>query len=412
MNTQLTQHASKATWFVLYLIIFLGSAGYFITMPAYNSLFLENATAMSIAKNMPLAERRELYGTVMSIAPFLSMFFAPFISRFADRFSRRVVMILCSVVGMIGFAMPVYSIIINSVILLFAGNMINSIGSASQPIAQAVLADNSQGKTKAKLMGFVAVVMTLAMSFGPALGSKLTALYGPQAPFYACLLIAFTCFLLLITVRLPRQAPLTHENPFSLIAPLKRSQPGLLSCLTILFFCQFSWSMYFFNIVFIFKENWNLSVQSETYQYYMMAIGIIMMISLSVLPRFVLSKMPLLVALRVVLSGAAVGMFILAATSNFMVNVIVMVFTVALIALAYPLYVTALSDRTGAGDQGWAMGLCNALMGLSWTLTGYLTSVIVNIDVNLPTFIAALGFVGTIFLAPRQPSSTVEGAQV
>lgn len=400
----------KTTLFALYFIIFLGSAGFFITIPAYVNLFLTD-NSLSMAQAMPLEDRRTLFGTVMSAAPFISMFFTPFIARFADRYSRKVVMALCLVVAAIGFVMPVYAIIAGSVAMLFAGNMINSLGSASQPIAQAILADNSQGKTKTTLMSFVAVVMTAAMSFGPALGSKLTALYGPQAPFYACLLIAVVCFILLHIIQLPKQATLNHENPLSLAAPLSRSQKGLLPCLAIVFICQFSWSLYFQNISFILPQKWQLAVEGEFYQYFMLTIGIVMIASLLFVPRLLLTRMPITRALKSVLTGAGIGMILLAITPTPATHVIAMIWTSIMVASSFPLYITALSDRASDSDQGWAMALSSAMVGLAWTLTGYLTAIFVNIDLMLPTLIAAVGYAVAIMLVPRQSSAELQEAK-
>lgn len=412
MNTQTLPSVSKTTLCVLYLIIFLGSAGFFITIPAYVSLFLTNEHSMAIAKAMSLKDRRELFGTVMSAAPFLSMFFTPFIARFADRFNRKMVMLGCLGVAALGFALPVYAIVAGSVILLFAGNMINSIGSASQPIAQAILSDNSHGKNKATLMSLVAVVMTAAMSFGPALGSKLLAAYGPTGPFYACLLIAVVCGALLLLVTCPKQITVPEENPFSLAAPLARSHAGLLKCLLIVFLCQFSWSLYFQNISFIFPQIFHLSVESSQYQYYMMAVGIVMMVSLVSLPRLVLSWLPLTRALKLVLTAAGAGMVLLAWTPSLVTNAIVMVLTATMVALAFPLYITALSDRASDQDQGWAMALSSAMVGLAWTLTGYLTAIMVNIDIKLPTLVAAFGYAAALMLIPRSPSNVLKEAKV
>ncbi|MBF9000230.1 MFS transporter [Vibrio nitrifigilis] len=411
MTIQTMPTLSKKTLFVLYLIIFLGSAGFFITIPAYVSLFLTNDHSMAISQSMSLEKRRALFGTVMSVAPFISMFFTPFIARFADRYNRKVVMVLCLLTGAIGFAIPVYSVITGSVVLLFTGNMINSIGSSSQPIAQAVLTDNSGGKTKATLMSLVAVVMTAAMSFGPALGSKLSALYGPQAPFYACLLIAVVCLVLLNLVSLPKQQVLTTENPWSLAAPLSRSQAGFIPCLLIVFLCQFSWSSYFQNISFIFPERFHLAVQSNTYQYFMMAIGIVMIISLLALPRIVLSRFSLIGSLKTVLLGDALGMLALAYAPNFTLHVIAMVVTSALVALSFPLYITALSDRAKHSDQGWAMALASTMVGLAWTLTGYLTAILVNVNLTLPTIVAAAGYLLAMIIIPTNPISVGKEAQ-
>lgn len=410
-STQTPYCLPKSTLSALYLIIFLGSAGFFITIPAYVNLFLTDHS-FAIAQAMSLEDRRTLFGTVMSAAPFISMFFTPFIARFSDRYSRKVVMAICLIVAAIGFVMPVYAIIAGSITLLFAGNMINSLGSASQPIAQAVLADNSQGKTKATLMSFVAIVMTAAMSFGPALGSKLTALYGPQAPFYACLLIAILCFLLLHVIRLPKQIKLQQENPFSLAAPLSRSKKGLLPCLVIVFLCQFSWSLYFQNISFILPQKWQLAVEGDFYQYFMLAIGSVMIASLLFVPRLLLSWMSLSRALRTVLSGAGIGMIFLAITPTPTTHIMAMIWTSVMVASAFPLYITALSDRASDADQGWAMALSSAMVGLAWTLTGYLTAILVNVNLMLPTFIAAAGYAIAIILIPSQTQAGLQKAKV
>lgn len=406
-----TQHlALKPTsLFTLYCIIFLGSAGFFITIPAYVSLFLTDHS-LAIAQNMPIEQRRTLFGTVMSAAPFISMFFTPFIARFADRFSRKMTMVLCLIIAAIGFAIPIYAIVIGSIALLFAGNMINSLGSASQPIAQAILADNSRGKTKATLMSMVAIVMTAAMSFGPALGSKLSATYGTQAPFYACLIIAIFCLVLLNLVRLPPQVTLHNENPLSFVAPLKRSQSGLLACLAIVFICQFSWSLYFQNIAFIFPQKWGISVESSFYQYFMMAIGVVMICSLLLLPRLILARINVLSALRITTLFAAIGMILLAVTPTPNTHIAAMIFTAVMVAIAFPFYITALSDRASEADQGWVMAMSSAMVGLAWTLSGYLTSVFVNIDLILPTAIAAIGYVIAMIIVPKKAAKLVTAA--
>ena len=401
-----TQHLAlkPTTLFTLYSIIFLGSAGFFITIPAYVSLFLTDHS-LAIAQNMPIEQRRTLFGTVMSAAPFISMFFTPLIARFADRFSRKTTMVLCLIIAAIGFAMPIYAIVIGSIALLFAGNMINSIGSASQPIAQAILADNSRGKTKATLMSLVAVVMTAAMSFGPALGSKLSATYGTQAPFYACLVIAVMCLILLNLVHLPPQRSLQNENPLSFIAPLKRSQQGLLPCLAIVFICQFSWSLYFQDIAFIFPQKWNISVESSFYQYFMMAIGVVMISSLLILPRIILARINVNAALRITTLFAAIGMILLAITPTPNTHIAAMIFTAVMVAISFPFYITALSDRASEADQGWVMALSSAMVGLAWTLSGYLTSLFVNIDLILPIAIAAFGYLIAMVLVPRKTAT-------
>ncbi|PHZ58663.1 MFS transporter [Photobacterium leiognathi] len=391
------------TLITLYIIIFLGSAGFFITIPAYVSLFLTDHS-LEFAKSMPIEQRRMLFGTVMSAAPFISMFFTPFIARFADKFSRKTVIAICLVIAAIGFALPIYAIVVSSVIILFVGNMINSLGSASQPIAQAILADNSEGKNKATLMSLVAVVMTAAMSFGPALGSKLSASYGAQAPFYACLLIAIVSVAVYYSFTYSKYGK--GREPVLICETIKAQPKGLLNCLFIVFICQFSWSLYFQNIAFIFPQKWNIAVESVFYQYFMMGIGVVMIFSLLLLPRLILKRFSVSSALRVTTALSAIGMLLLAITPTPTSHVLAMIFTATMVALCFPLYITALSDRASDIDQGWAMALSSAMVGLAWTLTGYLTAMMVNVHLLLPTGIAVIGYLAAMVVVPTQNTTT------
>lgn len=58
------------------------------------------------------------------------------------------------------------------------------------------------------------------------------------------------------------------------------------------------------------------------------------------------------------------------------------------------------------------MALSSAMVGLAWTLTGYLTAILVNVDLMLPTFIAAAGYVVTVILIPRQTQVGSQKAKV
>ncbi|WP_108652726.1 MFS transporter [Dongshaea marina] len=376
--------------FTLYSIVFLGSAGFFVTIPAYVELFMGHSQAL-IHTQMPLEQRRELFGIVMSLAPFISMFFAPLMARFSDRFGRKPLMAICLVIAAIGFALPVFAIAAGSIILLFIGNMLNSLGSASQPMAQAVLAEGSDGKHKATLMSLVAVVMTAAMSIGPAIGSKLTEIYGATAPFYACLLLALVNLSLLWSISSAPVASSQSESIWSLTRPLARSKSALLPSLGLVFICQFCWSLYFQSIAFILPEKWHLAVSGSFYQGLMTAIGIIMILSLLLLPQYLMTRWSLISCLRAALWVCGVGMLLLAVSPTPWLHALAMLPTAISAAILFPLYITRLSDSASQQDQGWAMALASAAIGLAWTLSGYLTAILANIYLLLPLLLAALG---------------------
>ena len=53
------------------------------------------------------------------------------------------------------------------------------------------------------------------------------------------------------------------------------------------------------------------------------------------------------------------------------------------------------------------MAMSSAMVGLAWTLSGYLTSVFVNIDLILPTAIAAVGYVIAMIIVPKKAATLV-----
>ncbi|MFD2176077.1 MFS transporter [Veronia pacifica] len=389
--------------FTLFSIIFLGSAGFFITIPSYVGLFLGTAEGMT-DPSMTIEDRRQLFGLVMSAAPFISMLFTPFLARLSDSISRKFMMSFCLIIASIGFVMPVMAIAASSVILLFAGNMINSLGSASQPIAQAELANMAEGTRRARLMSLVGVVMTAAMSFGPALGSKLSAEFGISAPFYACLLIAIFNLFLLQFIPMSTKA-VARENPLSLIAPLRRSRHGLIASLGLIFTCQFCWSLYFQSVSFILPEVFGHSVESSQYQWLMSTIGIVMIGSLLLLPSAMLKQWPLEKCLRTGLVIAASGMFVLTLCAEFWMHMVVLIPTIIAVAVLYPFYLTKLSVSASEKDQGWAMALASAAIGLAWTLSGYITAMMVNVALYLPLWIAGAGLFSALLLTKTKKSS-------
>ncbi|APS83089.1 hypothetical protein AVM71_07565 [Piscirickettsia salmonis] len=158
--------------FTLYSVIFLGSLGYFIVMPVYAELILSPIQGL-LPEHVDITTRRIIFSLVSAFAPLLTLCIAPFIGHLSDQLGRKKVLLFCLGLTLVSFLLPITAIAISSMTLLFISNAINSIASASQPIAQAALTDISTGRMKAYLMGLSASSMTAAMSFGPALGSYL-----------------------------------------------------------------------------------------------------------------------------------------------------------------------------------------------------------------------------------------------
>jgi MFS transporter, DHA1 family, tetracycline resistance protein len=116
-----------------------------------------------------------LLGASYSLMQFI---FAPFWGRLSDRIGRRPVILTSVAISAIGYAAFGFA---GSLPGLFAARMISGFGNANIPTAQAIIADTTSGKDRARGMGLIGAAFGLGFIFGPALGGILSQ-YSLSAP--------------------------------------------------------------------------------------------------------------------------------------------------------------------------------------------------------------------------------------
>jgi MFS family permease len=125
--------------------------------------------------------------------------FAPLWGRLSDRIGRRPVVLISVAFGGLGFL--VFGLA-NSLWMLFLARMIAGFGNANIGTVQAIVADVTSGKDRAKGMGLIGAAFGLGFIFGPIIGGVFGGLYGPTVPaFIAAGLAVLNWFLAL--VRMP-----------------------------------------------------------------------------------------------------------------------------------------------------------------------------------------------------------------
>src|SRR5689334_1693581 len=111
-----------------------------------------------------------------SVAQLLS---APAWGWMSDRYGRRpaiLVGLLVSAVAYLIFAVA------GSIWLLFVSRIIQGLGGGTIGVVQAYVADISEGKDRAKALGWLSAVTSLGAVVGPAIGSLLVRVGGQSAP--------------------------------------------------------------------------------------------------------------------------------------------------------------------------------------------------------------------------------------
>lgn len=152
---------------VVFLTLFLDLLGFGIILPVqpfYAESFGASATQVT------------LIGAAYSLMQFL---FAPFWGRLSDRIGRRPVILssiafACAGWLILGFA--------NALWMFVLARAVAGFGNANLGTVQAVVADVTTAKDRARGMGMVGAAFGLGFLFGPVVGGVFGGLYGPEVP--------------------------------------------------------------------------------------------------------------------------------------------------------------------------------------------------------------------------------------
>lgn len=151
--------------------------------------------------------------TVYALAQFL---FTPVLGALSDRLGRRPVILGSLLIEAVGFVLTALA---GTLPLLLLARFIGGLGASNIGSAQAVVADVTAPKDRARGMGMVGAAIGVGFVVGPALGGVL-ATFGSTVPFWAAFVVALANALLVLLL-LPEtraRAATTHTEPLSPLA--------------------------------------------------------------------------------------------------------------------------------------------------------------------------------------------------
>lgn len=147
--------------------------------------------------------------TLISASYSLMQFvFAPMWGRLSDRIGRRPVVLASIAIGSFGFLVFGFA---ESLWMLFLARMVAGFGNANLGTVQAIVADVTTGKDRARGMGIIGAAFGLGFIFGPVIGGLTGSAWGPSAPAFVSaglgVLNWFFAFARLPETRRPGGAP-------------------------------------------------------------------------------------------------------------------------------------------------------------------------------------------------------------
>lgn len=249
-----------ASLWVLVMTVTLAVAGFSLPSPVLAPLMLDPAQGMLTPEASDWS-RKVWLGVIMGLYPLFQLVGAPWLGKLSDRHGRKPVLTLCLVGVLMGYALMALGIAWRSLPLLLLSRVVEGFFNGDIAIVQAMAADMSTAKTKARSFAWINIGMNLGWVVGPMIGGYAAVVSGDYS-LAAWLAVAMTLVnLLLVLWLLPnRPAAARSAQPAPTLSSRQLLlQPALLPYFVLTLLSYGAVQLYFtyFNVWLVERLAWD-----------------------------------------------------------------------------------------------------------------------------------------------------------
>ncbi|MFM5820582.1 MFS transporter [Aeromonas sanarellii] len=250
----------QASLWVLVMTVTLAVAGFSLPSPVLAPLLLDPAQGMLTPEASDWS-RKVWLGVIMGLYPLFQLVGAPWLGKLSDRHGRKPVLTLCLVGVLVGYALMALGIAWRSLPLLLLSRVVEGFFNGDIAIVQAMAADMSTAKTKARSFAWINIGMNLGWVVGPMIGGYAAVVSGDYS-LAAWLAVAMTLVnLLLVLWLLPnRPAVVRSAQPAPALSSRQLLlQPALLPYFVLTLLSYGAVQLYFtyFNVWLVERLAWD-----------------------------------------------------------------------------------------------------------------------------------------------------------
>ncbi|HHQ4491505.1 TPA: MFS transporter [Aeromonas hydrophila] len=250
----------QASLWVLVMTVTLAVAGFSLPSPVLAPLLLDPTQGMLTPAASDWS-RKVWLGVIMGLYPLFQLVGAPWLGKLSDRHGRKPVLTLCLVGVLVGYALMALGIAWRSLPLLLLSRVVEGFFNGDIAIVQAMAADMSTAKTKARSFAWINIGMNLGWVVGPMIGGYAAVVSGDYS-LAAWLAVAMTLVnLLLVLWLLPNRpaAARSEQPPPALSSRQLLLQPTLLPYFVLTLLSYGAVQLYFtyFNVWLVERLAWD-----------------------------------------------------------------------------------------------------------------------------------------------------------
>ncbi|MCP3323647.1 MFS transporter [Aeromonas hydrophila] len=250
----------QASLWVLVMTVTLAVAGFSLPSPVLAPLMLDPAQGMLTPEASDWS-RKVWLGVIMGLYPLFQLVGAPWLGKLSDRHGRKPVLTLCLVGVLVGYALMALGIAWRSLPLLLLSRVVEGFFNGDIAIVQAMAADMSTAKTKARSFAWINIGMNLGWVVGPMIGGYAAVVSGDYS-LAAWLAVVMTLVnLLLVLWLLPNRlaAARSEQPPPALSSRQLLLQPALLPYFVLTLLSYGAVQLYFtyFNVWLVERLAWD-----------------------------------------------------------------------------------------------------------------------------------------------------------
>ncbi|MEM6583308.1 MAG: MFS transporter [Pseudomonadota bacterium] len=409
---------TKIAKITLMFVVFIDLIGQGLVFPIINALIMDTSSSF-LPQATSDGTRHFYYGLIIGCF-FLSWFLGVvYVARLSDSIGRKNALVICLIGALLGYALTIVALWINSLLLLIIGRCITGFTAGNQPIAQAAVVDAStDAADRDRNMGYIVTGISLGLVGGPIIGAILSdkSLLGSVAtyntPFYAAFILVAIAIVMVMAFfkdsraeRLPfvfRPRDITD----SLIAI--KDHPSVLRLMPVYScFMIANLTFYVFMVNYL-TSAFGYGVIGGSVAMIIMGSALAFSSTFLVAPAQARFKKPLL--LLASLSMMVIMGYLFVATSNpYLVFVPPFLFYL-MFGIAYPTILGLFSESVSEADQGWVMGVTTAVFTLAGGVMSLIGGALMSIDIKVPYFIV-IGFavLGLVFLLLSWRNPGIQG---